>query len=209
MLFLAYSMSFLLSLMPALFCCGCSLWLRLPMYVLGKVPDNNHTLLYSFFSLGSLPVCWLTKWWVASFPELDWGGNATERPSSCCQGAPGMGRVWGGRKQWGSAPLLVQCPSGSSSFWTQAGSQLCRRGSQCPKTDSSKCSQLLHTQLGQHTTLRLTHECMKPHKHDPKKRGKQLVKFLVFSWDFRHTILHMTSPSSGYEEICIFVSSLT
>lgn len=145
--------------------------------------------LYSLFSLGSLPVCWPAKCWVESFPELDWVGNSAECPSSGCHSAPAMGRVWGGRNQWGSAPLLVQCPTGSPSFWTQAGPQLCRRGSQCPKTDSSKWSQLLHTQLGQYRTMTLTWMCTHMTRH--------------CGWPHQ---ANMTSPSSGNERICICIT---
>lgn len=110
------------------------------------------------FSSGSLPVCWPAQCWVENFPELDWVGNSAECPSSGCHCAPAMGRFWGGRKRRGSAPLLVQHPTGSPRFWTQASPQLCGRRSQCPETDSNKCSELVHAQLGQHKTLTLTHE---------------------------------------------------
>lgn len=100
-----------------------------------------------------------------------------------------MGRVWGGRIQWGGSPLLVQRPTGSPSFWTQAGPQLCRRGSQRPQTDCSKCPQLIHTQLGQHGTLTHTHTHTRtdtgvhtwPDSVDclNQEGGGQLFKYLV------------------------------
>lgn len=115
--------------------------------------ESLFSSLYSLIFWGSLPVCWPAECRVATFSELDWVGNSAACPSFGCHGPPAMGRVWGGRSQWGGSPLLVQCSTGSPSFWTQAGPQLCRRGAHCPKTDCGKCSQLLHTQLGQHKTL--------------------------------------------------------
>lgn len=161
--------------------------------------------------LGSLPVCWSGQCWMASFPELGWVGNFAECPSSGCHGAPAMGRVWGGRNRWGSAPLLVQCPEGSPGLWTKAGPQLCGRGTQCLKTDSSKCSQLLHTQLGQHETLTLTHDRTKVYTHEKTcLTMTSLWRYtfgLFFSFFFASDtqVFYMTSPSSGDERICHFM----
>ena len=154
---------------------------------------NEPVFFLFFISLGSLPVCWPSQCWVASFPELDWDRNTAACPSSGCNSAPAMGRVWGGRNQWGGSPLLVQRPTGSPGFWTQAGPQLCRRGSQHPQTDCSKCPQLIHTQLGQHGTLTHTHTHTHTHTRmdtgvhtwpdsvDGLKQegGSQLFKYLV------------------------------
>lgn len=169
--------------------------------------------LYSLIFLGSLPVCWPAQCWVASFPELDWVGNSAECPSFGCHGPPAMGRVWGGRNQWGSAALLVQCSTGSPSFWTQAGPQLCRRGSQCPKTDCSKCSQLLHTQLGQHETLTHTRKDTGVHTWPDIKKKFKIVGAVFFQWTLfllcqAHSVLNMTSPSSGDERIYLFMTAL-
>lgn len=126
-------------------------------YTIVSTMDKQWFLLFIF--IGWLPIRRPAQCRMAGFPELDWIWNPAECSSFGCHGPPAVGRVWGGRNRWGSAPLLVQCFTGSPGFWTQAGPQLCRRGSQCPETDSSNRSQLLHAQLGQYKALNV-HRCM-------------------------------------------------
>ena len=106
--------------------------------------------------------------------------------------------------------LLVQHPAGSQSFWPEAGPQLCRRGSQCPETDSGRRSQLLHTQLGQHKTLTHTHEWAQVYTRDftwcmaskefPTMNFPSTLSFQA------HTFLNMTSPSGGEEWTFLFMT---